>query len=1139
MKKKPILSALLTLAGFVILAILLDVLLPVAGRDRILLWGGLLLIGIISAVLIYLYLSPKGATPEQKASDIDLMLEAARKRLAASGIKGASIARMPVALLIGPTGSAKTSLALQSADGPELLAGEGSRGETPRPTESVNVWFSEGAVLVEAGGQVPADGSRWGKLLRKLRPSRFAAALGRGGQAPRVAVVCFSCEDLLRPGASQTVAAAAKALRESLAEVSRAFGVRLPVYVVFTKADRIAHFEEFVRHLSPAEAQQILGATLPLMEIAPSGYADAQAARVRSAFDGIFNSLAHWRLEVLPREGVEVARTGAYEFPRELTKVRELAASFLIELCRPSHLGINPFLRGFYFTGVRPIQIADVVAPKPAEPARQPGESLGATAVFGIPSVGTPAQPAPGAGGLRRIPDWVFLRRLLPDIVLADKRAQALTAGGARVDLLRRALITVGMLLLLTTSIGMGISYANNRTLLAEGRRGLESVQSLAEPIGEAPSLTSLVRLDSLRAVVDRMSEHERSGRPLRLRWGLYSGDDARIPLRQVYFDRFDELIWRTDREDLLRTLQTLPVDARATEDYRQVYGALKAYLVTTSYPNESSADFLTPSLLGSWRYGAELEPERRELVSRQLDFFARELPLGNPFPAEPSEPLVVQVRSFLQGFTVLEPFYEALVAEASLGAEPVRFTADVPGSNGLVVSTYTVPAAYTAQGWDRVQAILGDLDGLLAREDWVLGERAAIDPDEHARLAAELRTRYLRDYTGAWRDFLAGASVSSFSGPADAAGKLAVLASNRSPLLQILALVSRHTAVDTTVMRSVFQPVYTVIPAGENERLVTESNAKYMSALVELQSAMTAMADASGPTRDIALAGATGSVENVSMQAQELAATFNIEGDAGVVGAAVQRLLESPVVAARGLVRSLPTASVNASGASFCAPFTALQRKYPFDERAAQEATMEEISAALQPGGSALWGFYEETLRDLLVPQGNRYAPRVGASPQPTAEFTAFFNRAATISRALFPDGADSPTLRFALTIQTSEALPEVRVSMDGQTQTFTRTNVAARTFTWEGTRARTFRVTGVVNGIETTLLEGNEGAWTLFRILRLAEWEPAGTDRYFLRWSLPVEPQTLAATITFPSGTGILAPGQLRLGCTSQVVR
>ena len=35
---------------------------------------------------------------------------------------------------------------------------------------------------------------------------------------------------------------------------------------------------------------------------------------------------------------------------------------FLVDLARPSHLGTNPFLRGFYFTGVRPVVVDDVAA---------------------------------------------------------------------------------------------------------------------------------------------------------------------------------------------------------------------------------------------------------------------------------------------------------------------------------------------------------------------------------------------------------------------------------------------------------------------------------------------------------------------------------------------------------------------------------------------------------------------------------------------------------------------------------------------------------------------------------------------------------------------------------------------------------
>ena len=84
--------------------------------------------------------------------------------------------------------------------------------------------------------------------------------------------------------------------------------------------------------------------------------------RLTKAFDEIFYSLAERRIVLLPRENEGDKLPGIYEFPRELRKLRTLLVQFLVDLARPSHLGTNPFLRGFYFTGVRPVVVDDVVA---------------------------------------------------------------------------------------------------------------------------------------------------------------------------------------------------------------------------------------------------------------------------------------------------------------------------------------------------------------------------------------------------------------------------------------------------------------------------------------------------------------------------------------------------------------------------------------------------------------------------------------------------------------------------------------------------------------------------------------------------------------------------------------------------------
>ena len=70
-----------------------------------------------------------------------------------------------------------------------------------------------------------------------------------------------------------------------------------------------------------------------------------------------------------------------YEFPREFRKVRGSMVQFLVDLCRPSQLTTAPFLRGFYFSGVRPITVDEFVpAAAPVEQAA--AGSADATGIF-------------------------------------------------------------------------------------------------------------------------------------------------------------------------------------------------------------------------------------------------------------------------------------------------------------------------------------------------------------------------------------------------------------------------------------------------------------------------------------------------------------------------------------------------------------------------------------------------------------------------------------------------------------------------------------------------------------------------------------------------------------------------------------
>ena len=209
---------------------------------------------------------------------------------------------MPLVLLLGLEGSAKTTTVIKSGLDPELLAGEVFRGDAVTPTRSLNAWISQGTVFVEAGGRLTSDEGRWGRLIQHLLPDRLRAALSSGMQAPRLAVVCMSCDDLLRPDAADKLPAAGRGIRSRLSEVAQRLGIRLPVYVIFTKADRIPHFPDYVRNFTREEVRDVLGATIPLGRVAASSYSEKAYKEIEAELQRIFLSLAAKRLKFLPRE---------------------------------------------------------------------------------------------------------------------------------------------------------------------------------------------------------------------------------------------------------------------------------------------------------------------------------------------------------------------------------------------------------------------------------------------------------------------------------------------------------------------------------------------------------------------------------------------------------------------------------------------------------------------------------------------------------------------------------------------------------------------------------------------------------------------------------------------------------------------
>src|ERR1035437_1689969 len=218
---------------------------------------GLVLIVLIMLALLWVYLKRKKAeaAPAADATDprsagneeVDSLVREAERRLAASK-QGDRLGNLPIFFLVGDAGSSKTSVMVDAGLEPEVLAGLVYRDNNLVPTRTANLWFSRRTIFVEAGGKLPAEPAKWARLVRKLQPR--AAVASQRGQAPRAVLICYDAETFTRPGAQESATAAAGNLRTRLGEMSQAFGIILPVYVLFPKRARLPFFTEYVRNLT-------------------------------------------------------------------------------------------------------------------------------------------------------------------------------------------------------------------------------------------------------------------------------------------------------------------------------------------------------------------------------------------------------------------------------------------------------------------------------------------------------------------------------------------------------------------------------------------------------------------------------------------------------------------------------------------------------------------------------------------------------------------------------------------------------------------------------------------------------------------------------------------------------------------------
>lgn len=474
----------------------------------VLLWGGVLALRLRRV-------NRARAARKREQDDPVLVLERRQQRLLDRQLEALKeqqsgrpdLYRQPWYLVMGLEGAGKTSL-VQRSGLSCTLSRVVRNGHTDLNPLVFDWWISDKGVLIDPDGelisQAPEDPSR-AEISRRLWQHFLHWLAQKRPQRPLNGVVLVvDLADLGIAGSEQRQNRAAT-LRMRLQELIAHLDMQLPVYVCFSRMDRLYGFMPFVRTLSGSERDQPLGFTFRRTQ---PGEADAWLEEFGACYDDWIRTLEQRLPELLVRTREPEERAAVFSFSRQLAGLKPVLESFLADVLAADAFATPPLVRGTYFTSVLQQGVP---------------EDVFLASVTARYRLSPPVHPAQGPVA----PMSLFTRRLFAGVIWPEaglagdsyrrlRRRQRRLAGAAVMAVLAGAGITLGWQHYYIRNVEAG------QVVESRVRDYLQS-RSLAMAEQDATGRNLLKPLDMLREASMAFGDYHRSW-PLVADMGLYQG---------------------------------------------------------------------------------------------------------------------------------------------------------------------------------------------------------------------------------------------------------------------------------------------------------------------------------------------------------------------------------------------------------------------------------------------------------------------------------------------------------------------------------------------------------------------------------------------------------------------------------------
>ena len=994
----------------------------------------------------------KVAAPSGNYDDINKSTEEVVQFLKTSNLGESgkdAVYSLPWYLVAGTPRAGKSSLVLGSNLNFQTLPSQRqSEQKFVRSTSSIDWRVTSDAVFVDTAGRFQtegaeaADADEWAGLLETIKKYRKAR--------PIDGFLLIANTEKILSSSDEEVEQMAKVLRTRLDDAMTRAKVRFPVYLIFTNADSIEGFSDSFSASKGEGKNLVWGATIPI----------EKSDNAQTLFDGEFeilhDSLMKRRLMRLSAPFSPVRQLRIFNFPLHFGGTRRKIGGFVATLFRPNPFSENPFLRGFYFTAVP--------TARPAMP--RDGRTM------------PPNQP-------QTVGQSFFTEKLFRDVVLRDKDlVRTLQEQKQRPPILGWVLTGLGAFAVLALLALAGVSLYNNKQLLDNASEKGEAVLTIVKsdagktPLTKNPAETTreLNAAEDLRVVMEQLDGYERDGAPLYMRMGLYSGDRMyQEKLLPIYFSvieqRFKAPTVAKIESELKKfngstaVVNPSQLTAQEEENLGKNYDLLRAYLMLSKdHKDRANSTDITNALKNYWTTESKIPAGMEASAQQQLEFWARQVDREGASDGFPriflDQNLVKATREKLKVFPAANRYYKRKVTEISKEVEETagrttvedlltRNNADTRFTEG----TYTVPGAYTLEGYKKMDLAIVQSNVELSVDDWVLGEQGKTAVAQTTD-ASRIKEFYLRDYAQHWRNFVKGVNVKPFT-KENAKDAMQTFSGVASPLKILATEIARNTnfsakpaptwwewaksfvspaqAVNTgggTPVEKEFLPLFTFVGTPDKPNAPID---QYQSELGKVSNRFSgfSVTEINQLSQDLAKDNDKNFPElrQANTRIGGMLATFG----ATSTGPEIATLLKRPLENLNTLLGESGLGEMEKIWKDQILPAAReLEKGFPFEDGQA-EADLTKLTGFLNPETGSFSKFYKDNLQKYFDGNPGQLKLKDTSTVKFSDEFVTYLNKTLLLRDALFQKG-ETPNFEYEFKLSpVTDAILEGTI--DGQT--------------------------------------------------------------------------------------------------------